>query len=81
MKSRLVLDMPKDCRRCQLMVDRFCYGIPMDEVHDSISINERPSWCPLRPLPQKKEIEFPWLYAEYENGWNDCLDEITGETE
>lgn len=36
---------------------------------------------PLKPLPQKKDIELPWLYAEYENGWNDCLDEILGETE
>ena len=51
-KAVLVIDMPKDCRRCQLMVDRFCYGIPMDEVHDNININERPSWCPLRPLPE-----------------------------
>lgn len=100
MKAVLVIDMPKDCRRCQLMVDRFCYGIPMDEVHDSININEKPTWCPLRPLPCKKYMrQMPSDVLEkgkrkrdfiihrvdvdnsYVEGWNDCVDEITGDTD
>lgn len=41
--------------------------------------------CPLKPLPQKKEREL-WEgrytnYYLYRCGWNDCLDEILGETE
>lgn len=92
MKAVLVIgEMPKECRRCQLMVDRFCYGIPMDEVHDNININERPSWCPLRVLPEKIDhlSQLPddikkWSFVSYETfgyeeGWNACLDEITGE--
>lgn len=96
MKAVLVIDMPKDCRRCQLMVDRFCYGIPADEVHDSININERPKWCPLKPLPQKidkgmevdisggDDYETGYIHGWHrgvDKGWNDCIKAITGETE
>ena len=75
--SILIIPTPSSCRKCQLMVDRFCYGIPMDEVHDNININERPKWCPLKPLPSK---DF-WHKKDYADGWNACLDAITGETE
>lgn len=51
----------------------------------------KPSWCPLRPLPTEcsdstkiynahGEIDCYQL-TEYARGWNDCLDEIEGETE
>lgn len=45
-----------------------------------------PEWCPLNPLPQKKEETFAYWIAQgdpesYINGWNDCLDKIMGETE
>lgn len=43
---------------------------------------------PLKPLPQKKEETFAYWIARgcndpesYINGWNACLEEITGETE
>lgn len=82
-KAILVIDMPKDCRRCQLMVDRFCYGIPMDEVHDSININERPKWCPLRPFNYKfgalGSVIDPQGYTL--STASELLEEITGETE
>lgn len=89
MKAVLVIDMPKSCADCQIMADKWCYGIPMEKVHDKININKRPSWCPLRPLPQKKEIDTTLVFGGYENiiqealarGYNSCLDEITGETE
>ena len=84
MKAILVIDkMPKDCRRCQLMVDKFCYGTPMDEVHDNININDRPSWCPLRPLPGIKYISLNDKHDDliFQMGWNACIEEITGETE
>lgn len=66
------------------MVDRFCYGIPMDEVHDNININERPKWCPLKNLPKKKiatsnsKLETSF---EYVCGFNDCIRVIKGEKE
>lgn len=39
---------------------------------------------PLKPLPQKKwheEGKENECEEWYRNGWNDCIDEITGETE
>ena len=71
--SILVIPTPSNCSECQLMVDRFCYGIPEDEVHDSININERPSWCPLKPLSKGK--------GDYIRGYNDCMKDMKGETE
>lgn len=49
-------------------------------------------YCPLRPLPQKNKYDVEkYATVDYENdvtlghylnkGWNDCLKEITGETE
>ena len=34
----------------------------------------------LKPLPKKKNTDFHPNIV-YANGWDDCLDEITGETE
>ena len=48
---------------------------------------KRPSWCPLKSLSQKQELKKGWLkdgeeiLEAYINGYNACLDEITGETE
>ena len=35
----------------------------------------------LKPLPHSKQMENRWFSDDYSKGWNDCLDEITGETE
>lgn len=72
-KSILVIPTPSSCSECQLMVDRFCYGIPADKVQGDININKRPSWCPLRPLSKAKD--------DYIRGYNDCLKDMTGEKE
>ena len=38
---------------------------------------EKPSWCPLREVPEKKD---PILFEpdDYYRGYNDCLDDILG---
>lgn len=53
-----------------------------EEYYDYES-KEKPDWCPLKPLPEKKEyinsvsnIEATKNIAAA--GWNACLDEITG---
>ena len=43
-----------------------------------------PNWCPLKPLPEKKEYIVPINNVESQKdiiavGWNACLREITGE--
>ena len=54
MKAVLVIDMPKSCLDCQLMVDGWCYAVKADRTQDAISAKDRTCWCPLRPLPKWK---------------------------
>ncbi|MBR2653992.1 MAG: hypothetical protein IKD59_05485 [Lachnospiraceae bacterium] len=53
MKAILVIDMPKNCAECKLM---YLQGIG-EGICNAVDWDERPTWCPLRPLPQKKEVE------------------------
>lgn len=72
MKAILVIDKPKDCFTCELGGSKVCIG-----------------GCPLKPIPKKKlvlEHRIGNLIANiYElteaKGYNNCLDEILGETE
>lgn len=97
-KSALVMETPKNCYECPFsIVDGndtdigYCEVEAMlaeealitEEYYDYES-ESRPDWCPLKPLPEKKEyinsvsnIEATKNIAAA--GWNACLDEITGE--
>lgn len=80
-KSILIIDTPKNCNECSLSVhigfnELVCcfkriYGIYVDKY-------DKPYWCPLRKLPEKKN----WgeMFNGNVKGWNDCLKEITGES-
>ena len=74
-KAILVIDTPNDCYECP------CYYEDKDmcEAFDKKAKADsgRPSWCPLRPLPQK----YDEAQMREQKGWNRCLDEILGETE
>lgn len=102
MKAILVIDMPETCEECpcykekdlgewdsgylvrEHMYSKYCdashYGTP--------SMTDRPSWCPLKPMPKKVEVD-DCAYANYwamrkgyQCGYNACIDEILGgETE
>ncbi len=75
MKAILVLDkMPNSCDECEVR----CTGYTAkDYAQKGI---KRPSWCPLRPLPQKKgksgELHQYDTDIHYEIGWNECIQEI-----
>ena len=98
MKAILLIDMPKDCMYCPVAhynkLDEFTgcdivsgkkYAMATDEDYkESI----RASWCPLKPIPQKKDIHetIPasiFINGEqvdaYSIGWNDCIDKLLGE--
>lgn len=47
-KAILVIDMPTDCLKCPLS-DGYCWNI--------FPIKGKADDCPLKPLPQKKEVE------------------------
>ena len=79
MKAVLVIETP-----------RYCYECPcLNKENDYCQVNGKnvntgiPSWCPLRPLPEKKTTKYPiWAdrsYDDFDKGYNACLKEITGE--
>lgn len=91
MKSVLVIDTPESCFKCSL------YEMYSDERGDIVNVRcaicrdrheeydwrkEKPSWCPLRPLPEKRTGDHSTEFMQgVEIGRNVCLDEITGEEE
>lgn len=91
MKAILVLDeMPTDCEDCPLFKDgdkgmRKCNAKRTGTEWDYYKV--RPDWCPLKPIPEKKElyldrIEYGYtLENMYSFGRNECIDEILGDKE
>ena len=78
MKAILVIDkMPNSCDKCEVRCTEYT---GKDYAQKGI---KRPTWCPLKPLPEKNtwDITKNGHVTEYAEGWNACLDEILGETE
>jgi hypothetical protein len=99
-KSALVTDTPKNCYDCPFGTEYCgdseyegccelaeCLDSDMrliTEEHYDYESESRPDWCPLKPLPEKKEYIVPTNNVESQKdiiavGWNACLREITGE--
>ena len=86
-KAVLVMDMPETCKDCSCKY----FSYKDDALYDcaitgkTIPINggrygEKPDWCPLRELPEKKGGD-KWqdeISDSYNAGWNACLEEIEG---
>lgn len=83
-KAVLVMDMPEQvCQKCTL-----CYETENDDEYlccatgKLLPDGEKPDWCPLRELPERKEelpvekYEFGGLGKAFVSGFNVCLDEI-----
>ena len=85
MKAVLVMDMPECCDKCFMLDDSGDY--PMCRFTQEVrgynfrTRERKMDRCPLRELPKKMEgdlsIKLQW--GDYEDGWNDCIDMITGE--
>lgn len=100
-KAVLVIDMPERCIDCPChFYSEPCLicGVDVNTVEPDKNgeiEDVKPDWCPLRPLPEKKEYKgIDGITAEklktriYESnkeslalGWNACIDAITGGTE
>ena len=87
MKAVLVIDMPSNCSDCPCEYDYLICKAIYHKLDYVDADNERPSWCPLRPLPKYRDNSKKpqdnaevWIDGAL-TGWNACLDEITGETE
>jgi len=80
-KSILVIDTPKNCTECPLVVQ-------LHDIHHVCSGNHRqmtipaskpkPDWCPLKNVPVKQEISAlePVFLRGAKNGYNTCINEI-----
>jgi len=92
MKAVLVIDkIPTKCEECPCStiesetsgeVVFFCDAIPYQYIKEEHMTDRKPSWCPLKPIPEEKEyyheedIMSELLVHSYRKGWNDCLKEI-----
>lgn len=90
MKAILVIDMPKDCWDCHLVSEfHSCRGTVLQNDFSFKDITnfdkgERPSWCPLKPMPKEEDIyevgmdeEDTNAKRQWNKGWNACLEGIT----
>lgn len=82
-KSILIVDAPDNCEKCKFCANEYVDFCILENaaVDDASKI---PGWCPLKPLPEKKEYIVPIGNVESQKdiiavGWNACIDEITGE--
>ena len=99
-KSVLAMNTPENCYNCPFgigycgdleyeglceLADCLDYDvILMTEEHYDCESKSRPDWCPLNPLPEKKEYIVPINNVESQKdiiavGWNACIGAITGE--
>ena len=79
-KSVLVIDTPENCGKCKFISEFWCRAMDGRRVPNNDVI---PNWCPLKPLPEKKEYIVPINNVESQKdiiavGWNACINEITG---
>lgn len=83
-KAVLIMDdMPDYCNDCYAMYMSLS-GIFCRAAEESLPAKaERPDWCPLRELPEKKETVHSqecytnsYFTDEMNAGWNACIDEI-----
>lgn len=80
-KSVLVIDTPENCGKCKFISTFWCRTIHCRRVPNNDVI---PGWCPLKPLPERKEYIAPIDNVESQKdiiavGWNACIDAITKE--
>ena len=77
MKAILVIDMPEECYGCPCSSEggwNICNITGDDIAEDGRMYN-----CPLKPMPEKKEVKPEFnndMDLSYINGWNTCLEEI-----
>lgn len=90
-KAMLIMDMPSSCSECEFcretgedrhVCEQKVFNGRCKRINYDVEnyMYEKPTWCPLREVPQKKE--FVNLETAYDRiikrGYNACIDEILG---
>ena len=85
-KVMLIIDEPNSCISCPCIyfpntpyLNPYCKGYSNLSVEETYK-KEKPTWCPLRSIPQKKDTDNckTELYRGKCVGYNACIDEILG---
>lgn len=83
MKAVLVIDVPDnillDFSKANIEIKESAYLVNKDENKWKYTKPIKIEGIPLRPLPHKLQAD--WYTDGYKEGFNACLEEITGETE
>ena len=86
-KAMLIMDMPSSCDKCPIHSTNVFGDICCRGKDGRICLKEKPNWCPLREVPQKK-VEWDMDIIHHESldlgkriGYNACIDEILGDGE
>lgn len=80
-KSVLIINTPSDCKECDCHLWLVCVPKDEDLEPDENGRYSIPDWCPLRPLPKKKDVppNYGMMVGDPRGeGWNECLKEILG---
>lgn len=77
-KAILVIDMPMNCYECSLNNYHFC-DVTADSIEEYMNEEYRPSWCPLKPVPEEQDVWYEDERSDWERGYNNCLREILGQ--
>lgn len=87
-KAIIIIDMSDNCTKCTFIHRDYCSSVESyfcGVNHKRLSFSHvscRPIECPLRELPNRKEITETYKWEDrlpsFKCGWNWCLDEITG---
>lgn len=85
-KGYILVDVPEKCSQCNFWFAKATEPVEyrcMAKQRKLQNLTEKPDWCPIRELPEKKEpTQFPispllpWQYTEYDKGWNDCIEKM-----
>lgn len=59
------------CRACHTEMPE---GDFILNVVDDIDSENKPDWCPLKPLPERELIWFEDEESDYERGFNACIE-------
>nr|DAK68703.1 MAG TPA: hypothetical protein [Caudoviricetes sp.] len=85
-KSVFTIETPERCEDCPCIgISAGChvgYCKLAGKINSDYHVKIIPDWCPLKPLPEKKEYIVPIDNVESQKdiiavGWNACLREIT----
>jgi len=64
MKAILIVDMPSECIKCPFQAFECCHPLRKEIPMQSITIGEKPDWCPLKELNEETTEELRQTFLD-----------------